>query len=305
LTHKPRKKVRRTRGSIQEIRFPLDQFSQADIRTWKRIADDAEEYHIRQYFHLESLRSLHQEALLDALKGIAPTSIQLERWVRIVDYKYSHEPLSSVGSLFSSGRFNIGRDLNPGQFPPYPALYIAEDYPTAYAEKFGVAESEQLDGISGHELALRKPASFASINISGNVSNLFDVGRAANFRKFMGIISKFKMPNELKDLARAVGIKQPWMVNSIFMLKETILTNAWRFWPTQLQIPANPQIMGRLIKDAGFEGVIYPSTKGAGRCIAVFPEVLDKSDSYLELTDEAPTGVTYTRLDSLTWRELV
>ena len=290
---------------MQGVRLPLDQFSQADIRTWKRIADDAEEYHVRQYFHLESIRRLHQEALLDALKEIAPTSIKLDRWVRIVDYKYSHEPLSSVGSLFLGGRFNIGNDLNPGLFPPYPALYIAEDYSTAYAEKFGVAENEQLDGISGYELALRKPASFASINISGKVSNLFDVGRAANFKKFMGIISNFKMPNELKELAKAVGIKQPWMVNSTLMLKQTILTNAWRFWPTQLQIPSNSQIMGRLIKDAGFEGIIYPSTKGAGRCIAVFPEVFDRSDSYLELKDEAPTGVTYTRLDSLTWRDLV
>jgi hypothetical protein len=151
------------------------------------------------------------------------------------------EPLSAVGSLFSGSRFNIGKDLNPGQFPPYPALYVAENHETAYAEKFGMTLSEQRDGLSGHELALRKPTSFSSINISGELNNLFDVGRAANFTNFSAIIRKFRIPKELKTLAREVGIKQPWLVTSTSMLKQGLLTNDWRAWPVQLQIPANPQ----------------------------------------------------------------
>ena len=39
------------------------------------------------------------------------------------------------------------------------------------------------------------------------------------------------------------------------------------------------------VKQAGFEGIIYPSTKGEGECIALFPDQLEGSDSYLELSD--------------------
>jgi hypothetical protein len=269
------------------------------------MAEGVEEFHVRQYFHLESSRRLNQEELLDALRATKPASINIDRWVRIVDYKYSLEPLSAVGSLFMGGRFNIGRDLNPGQFPPYPALYIAENHQTAYAEKFGLAESEQRDGLSGHELALRKPASYSSINISGVLGNLFDVGRAVNFTKFVAAIKKFKMPNELKALARKVGIKQPWMVSSTSMLKQSLLGDNWKAWPSQFQLPANPQTIGRLIKDAGFEGVLYPSTRGRGKCIAVFPENIAGTDSYLELADDPPDCARCVRLDSENWQELI
>jgi len=291
--------------SRKETRFQLDQFSEADLRTWKRMAGGVNEYHVRLFYHLESLRKLHQSKLHEALQASTPVSITLDRWVRIIDYRYSMEPLSAVGSLFSGGRFNIGRDLNPGQFPPYPALYIAENYQTAYAEKFGMTTSEQRDGLPGHELALRKPTSFSSINISGELNNLFDVGRAANFTKFAAIIRNFKMPKELKMLAREVGIKQPWLVTSTAILKQGLLANDWKAWPAQLQIPANPQILGRLIMDAGFEGVIYPSTKGGGKCVAIFPKNFDGADSYLELADAPPEGANCTRLDSQTWRDLV
>lgn len=284
--------------------FQLDRFTEADLRTWKIMASGVNEYHVRLFYHLESLRKLHQSKLREALQASTPVSVELDRWVRIMDYQYSMEPLSTVGSLYSGGRFNIGRDLNPGQFTPYPALYVAENHETAYAEKFGMAISEQRDGLSGHELALRKPTSYTSVNVSGALNNLFDVGRAVNFTKFVAIINKFKMPDELKVLARKVGIKQPWLITKTSMLKQGLLAKDWKAWPSQLQIPANPQVLGRLIMDAGFEGMIYPSTKGKGRCVAIFIENFDGTDSYLQLADAPPKGATCTRLDSQTWRDL-
>jgi hypothetical protein len=49
--------------------------------------------------------------------------------------------------------------------------------------------------------------------------------------------------------------------------------------------------------DAGFDAVVYPSTKGPGQCVAVFVENLVASESFLELADDGPAGVTMKRLD--------
>jgi len=52
------------------------------------------------------------------------------------------------------------------------------------------------------------------------------------------------------------------------------------------------------------EGVLYPSAKGRKKCLAIFTENLDGSDSFVELADPAPPGVPHTRLDSDNWEEL-
>jgi len=282
----------------------LDQFTQKDLRTWQRMSDGFDNFHIRLYYHLEGLRNAHHEALCEAIQNAGSTSIELSRWVRIVDYRYSLEPLSSAGSLVKSGRFNIGRDINPTQFPPYPALYVAENYNTSYAEKFGAPESTEVDGLSGHEFSLRKPTSFSSVIVSGKLNNLFDVSKTANIREFVNVIKKFEIPSELKVLAKRIGIKPPFNLTDIAPLKQNLLSNDWRAWPIQMQLPANPQIFGRLIMEAGFEGIIYPSAKGKGRCIAIFPENLAGTDSYVELSDKAPDGVVHLKLDASSWVEL-
>lgn len=64
------------------------------------------------------------------------------------------------------------------------------------------------------------------------------------------------------------------------------------------------KFFGRMLRDAGFEGVIYPSTKGTAKCISVFVENLTGSDSYIELRDAAPESVMHTILHSGNWKEL-
>jgi hypothetical protein len=51
-----------------------------------------------------------------------------------------------------------------------------------------------------------------------------------------------------------------------------------------------------LIRAAGFEAILYRSTKGSKRCLAVFPDALT-SGSFVELADPAPSAVRHTRLD--------
>lgn len=175
----------------------LERFTDADLRTWNRQAEALERYHVQLFYHLEGQRALRHPDLCDALRQSAPASIVVDRWARIIDYKYSLQPLSAAGSLVRGGRFNIGNDPDPGKFPIFPALYLAEDYDTAYAERFGqrLLASGQLEG---HEYALRTPGSFTSVNVNGQLHDLFDLRNAKNLRKFAEIVSAFDLPKELR-----------------------------------------------------------------------------------------------------------
>jgi hypothetical protein len=225
-----RKKSRGSKDKKEETRYVLDQFTRTDFREWQNLADGLDAYHVSLYFYLEGLRNLHQEEIRKALQAPDSTSITLNNWARIVSYKYTLAPLSAVGSLRFGGRFNIGADINPSQFPPFPALYIAETYETAYAEKFEMTISEDRSGLSGHELALSKPTSFTHASISGELNNLFDASRNLSFTDFLEIINKFRIPRELKASALRVGIKKPLVINPA-MLKQTLLGNDWRHYP--------------------------------------------------------------------------
>jgi len=170
VTNKENNKRRGATSPTKQTEIILDQFSTADLRAWQKASDSIEEFHVRLYYHLEGLRNVHRREIIKSLQSATLICEELERWVRIVDYKYSLKPLSAMGSLISGGRFNIGNDINPSAFPPFAALYVAENYSTAHAEKFGIPDTDERDGLSGSELALRKPSSFTSVNISGRVA---------------------------------------------------------------------------------------------------------------------------------------
>jgi hypothetical protein len=255
------------------------------------------------FFHLEGQRALRHKDLCDALRQSAPAGLVVDRWARIIDYKYSLQPLSAGGSLVRGGRFNIGSDLDPGKYPVFPALHLAADYETAYAERFGQHPSES-GPLAGHEFALRSPRSFTAVNVSGRLHNLFDLRNAKNLRHFTAIISKFDMPKNLRDLAASAGIEGPLLVKSAGQLKQSLLAHNWRLYPSQYEIPANPQIFGRLVLDAGFDGIVYASTKGPKACVALFPTNFAGSESHVEIADEPPKGATHTRLDQATYGEI-
>ena len=305
----PRKRTGKTkpprRGKPADPRagVELERFTDADLRTWKRQAENLERYHVQLFFHLEGQRALRHEDLCDALRQSPPANIVVDRWARIIDYKYSLQPLSAAGSLVRGGRFNIGSDLDPGKYPSFPALYLAADYDTAYAERFGQRPSP-LGQLEGHEYALRSTDSFTSVSVNGQLHNLFDLQNARNLRKFADIISEFDLPKELRDLARSAHINGPLLVKSAGQLMTSLLAHNWRLYPSQYEIPANPQVFGRIVVDAGFDGIVYASTKGPKACAALFPTNFSGSESHVELADEAPPGTTHATLNQETWREI-
>ncbi len=284
--------------------YLLDIFSQADIRQWKKASNLIEQYHIRLFYHLESLREIHSDALQNALACSGTQHVAQSSWFRLVDFKYSAEFLSPKGSLIKGGRFNIGKDLNPGKFPVFPALYIAEDYPTAYLEYFGATMNTSIGGFNGHELALRDPGSFSAVKLSFKLESLCDLTNLSNLNAFAKVIASFPAPKELQDIAKLIDPSKPMLVSTSKELRGSFLCSNWRNCPTQFEIPSNSQVFGRLFNSFGFNGIIYPSTKGKGKCIVVFTENLIGSDSHIELVDQAPPNLIHTRLDAENCSEL-
>ena len=303
MANKYRKKKRKLPRENSGTKF-LDSFSEKDIHQWQQHLEALETYWVKIHYHLEGLRALHSNEITQSLQKTTPITVDFMKWTRIVDWRFSNDPLSAYGSLLKGGRFNIGTDINSGLFAPFPALYCAENYETAYAERFGASPNSTNTRLSGHELALRDDSSFTRIRVKGTIHNVFDLNKTANLKRFVDIIKTFDVPLEIQELGRSVNILPPWIVSLPSELKKVLLQHNWREWPTLYDIPSSSQIFARLIEAAGFEGILYPSTKGNNNCISIYLRNLDGSDSYVELCDKPPTSVKHTKLYSENWRSL-
>jgi hypothetical protein len=264
---KPSPPKRQTSGTAGEADLPslieLDRFSSASLNQWKVAATRLDALHRALYFGLESLRLQDSARLIDAVRAGAREGSSFDDWSRITDYQFSLAPLSLDGSLRGDGgRFNIGRGLSPGSFTAFPSLYVADGYPTAYLERFGLLPSAKRGGLSGEEFALRKPQSFTQVRVRGYLENVFDVGDIAALRLVVDIIKEFKTPKSVVQTARQLGLRQsPWLIRSAVTLQRQLLHANWRMSPVQFDLPSNSQIFGRLASAAGVHGILYPSAK--------------------------------------------
>ena len=93
------------------------------------------------------------------------------------------------------------------------------------------------------------------------------------------------------------------MITSAKQLYDAALETNWRTLPVQFGLPASSHTLAELIREAGFEGIKYRSTKGRGCCVALFPDRL-ASGSFVALADPGPAATMQTRLDSDSCDEL-
>lgn len=177
---------------------------------------------------------------------------------------------------------------------------MAENYDTAFSERFGMTDGS----LGSHELALRTPSSFLYARLNGEVENVFDLRSVNSLKPFFKIVKNFKLSKELRDLARESGIPPPWTVSALPQLRQTLLDPNWKHYPMQHNIPANPQIFGRLLEDAGYQGVVYPSAKGGLSCMALFVRNFESSPSYVKIADDYPKEVKIGKLDGGSWSQL-
>jgi len=224
-------------------------------------------------------------------------SVDVHGWWRLVDFKYCVHALSPAGSLqWVGGRFNYGNEIDPTRFPPFPALYIAEDFATAFRERFGLAADDNSSGLEAHELVLADAGSWTSLRLTGLVNNVFDLTRLANLKGFSRIISKFTISSAVRE-AEAKAMRSPTrLVRKPRELLDSLMGEDWRALPVHFDVPSNPQVFGGLLVEAGFEGVIYRSTKSGKRCLAVFTRQLVNSDSKITLYGDRPADIAFAEL---------
>jgi hypothetical protein len=283
--------------------YELERFSTDDLDRWAAASEHLDELQRELHFGLESQRHAHREALLSALRGAAAAPLILDRWVRLVEYQYSLEPLSPVGSVLrDGGRFNIGREVGDGAFKSFPALYVASDLDVGLREYYQIDKAHRRSGLTREEFALRREGSFTAVEVGGRLNVVFDIGRIDALKPFVDIVSRFKIPPRVVQLAKKLKLPPPRLIRSPSELRRVLTTKNWRAWPAQFDLPATSQVFGALLRDAGFEAVLYPSARTDGRCVAVFPENLGDSQSYVAVTSAVPPGSSTTRLDS-SWAE--
>jgi hypothetical protein len=293
----------RSRGSLADSRLgllELDRFTNTDITRWKKLSDDLDELNDLLYFGIEPQRQRHHEAMIDALQRVKPTSFTFSRWTRLVSWRYGNDPLSAAGSLADhGGRFNIGRDVDKTMRAPWPSLYLGENFETAYREKFQLDRGDRVDGLSPEELALNPGNSFTAVCLDGQLNRVFDVDEPGAFDPLCAVLRKIKLPAQVRQLQYRLKIPKRaiFMLRSASQLRTETLQKNWRAMPVQFGLPALSQILGSLILDAGFEAIRYPSTKGSGSCLAVFPHKLSSSQSYVALSDDPPAELRHARLD--------
>ena len=284
----------------------LDRFSLENLTRWTQLSSDLDELQAILFFGLQPEQRRLRPELIAALHAEQRVEHRMQRWVRNVAYRYSLEPLSAAGSLHGyGGRFNPGNDLDAGTLRPFPALYIAQDVETAFREKFQLPSSAGIDGLRPEELALTQIGSFLTLVVNGVLRNVFDMTSPRSLAGIARILGRIKMPERARRLQKKLGIstRALSMVRTGPHLHAAALHLNWRALPAQFGLPAPSQVLAELIREASFDGILYSSTKGSGRCVAIFPDRLS-ADSYVELADAAPPTATLTRLTQTNGHQL-
>jgi hypothetical protein len=168
----------------------------------------------------------------------------------------------------------------------FPALYLASDKKTALAELLG--RDGPANSLTPEELALTKATSITVVSVSGRLESVLDIRDAKNLAGFVNLIKGFRLSRGLILKAKNVGLAVK-IVRSAAQLVKVLQTFRWREWPMGYDVPSAPQIFGRIVLDAGIEGILYDSVLTHNLCSAIYPQNFQNSSSYIGLDDPCPT----------------
>lgn len=294
---RPKRAIVAPRGILPSGRL-LDTISEERIRRGARLGKNLERYAAQEFAALAQQRSEHADAIRAALVSASQGPLPIDKWYRVVKAKYANHPLSLTGSTAGIGsRFNAG-NIDPGRFPQFPALYIGQEAATVIAEVF-LGETTAPTGMTPDEMALANASSFTCVRVSGTVDSHVDLFNFKQLATFIDIIGAFTFPPGFKAFAKKLGVIPRPIVADLKMLQATLLDPNWRYQPRQEGVPANTQIFGQLVQDAGIQAIRYPSVRdGGGQCLAIFPQNFAGTLSTIELIDDHPDTVIHRRLDS-------
>jgi hypothetical protein len=176
---------------------------------------------------------------------------------------------------------------------------LAQDVETAFIEYFGGSLASRSGPLSLGELALRRTSSFTTFVLEGRLENVLDLRTDKMLKAFADHISTFDVSVQTKSAIGAARLPQRRIIRSAKELWERLLDppEAWRLEPQAYGIPAACQIFGRFAREAGFEGILFPSRRASGLCLAVYPENFRASNGFIRVVGERPDGARWTDLD--------
>jgi hypothetical protein len=287
----------------------LEYFSDEQLMGWHALSKDIQDYHYLWFFELEGQRAANHAKLIESLATTVGRSVELGGWGRAVAYKYSHVPLSCVGSLkWVGGRFNYGVDIDSARFASFPALYLAQDPETGLREMNGLLRGDRRAGLTAKELSLCSESGVAWVAVEGVVHNVFDLTRIANVRAFAGVLSGFKVSRNVRAVEGRLRATPLRLLTTPSELHASFMAENWREFPAQFSTPANSQLFGHLLAHAGFEGVLFSSTITKKLNLAVFPRQLQNSTSTIRVIDPPSAAkcrelgaATYSDAERVTW----
>ncbi len=206
---------------------------------------------------------------------------------RIVSSKFAADPLSGVGSVLlpPGGRFNIAKSSSFSSY--FIGLYLAEDYETAFAEKFhGVSEEQSENDLK--KFALQPNESFSFNRVRVNLENYIDLTNDTTLIAFTDAIKDITIPDYYKKLGHKFGIEVTMATDSE-VVKSFFFNEHYPIWAAWLDQPAPSQLFGHYCKLAGVQGILYPSVRNkAKNNLVVFPDNIVETNSSLKLIDELP-----------------
>ena len=255
------------------------------------------QFHWEFYSELAFQRNRVYESLKKSLRERA-IPFEFTGWQRALKYKYSLDPLGTKGSLTDpGGRFNIGA-IDPIRYPVFPALYVASEKGTAIAELLG--RDDDSTSLTREELALTKKDSISVVSVNGRFESVLNVRERSNLTAFVNLIRTFKLSKALLLKARMLGLSPVPLIRTVAELNLVLQDRNWRDWPMLFDVPSSTQIFGRIVLDAGIEGILYNSVLTQKSCMAIYPQNFLNSTSFVELADAAPTETLRRRIDSST-----
>lgn len=277
----------------------LEQGTLESLQKAKARQREFERFHWDLYCELQYQRDKIKDQIFEVLNASCKSNFEFSSWQRVVKYRYGLHPLCGLGSLNDpGGRFNFG-EFNSQTFEPFPALYIAQDKPTAIAES--LLGQDEREASLPWDLALTKASSVTIVSVSGALEKVFDIRRTNALRPFTKLISRFTISSAIKKTAKRLGIDEPKTVATASALKKTLEEKKWRRTTALADVPSNPQIFGHLIYAAKIEAILYHSTITKKDCLAIYPRNFAETGSYIQLDDDAPMSETPTRLDAQNW----
>ncbi len=272
----------------KEVSFLLEESSPQSIQSAKDQTERLITYNWYYYLELESQRQLVKNELLESLVQSAKSDLIIDGWQRSVTYKYSLHPLATIGSVtFDGGRFNAGVSINH-KVESLHALYLAQDKYTCLMEQLGQESDENSQETDPLDIALLNPKSISAVSISGKLTKYIDLTDFDSLTKFVEVIKHFQVSKRLQQLSLDINKELPIIVRNKEDLFKSLLDKNWRINPALFDVPANPQIFGQLVFEAGIQVILYPSKFNDKPCLAIFVENFKGTDSLVRLDDESP-----------------